>query len=539
MLVSRLRRTPACDSEAGSTLISVLVIMLVLAIGGMTLAVIVTNTTGVLVDSRSTAQSRAAADAGLADAVSLARRGGGLCGLTLNDDLPTPGTSAVPEYDVVSTCDPGSSTVTFSSVGRAGTGETTVEATYNYVTSTVGHGADMVFYSDTTFTSEVITSNGSNGLLSIVIPSGGFTCQVHVPANIITSGDVETNGSCTIDGNVRAGGQVSMTNMTDVIKGNATASATTTANLQGRILGNVALGGGISVGGSSFTFPGAVSVRGNVKLAKASLAGALTIPKANQVEYDGWLTIKHPTATSPRVAGGIVWQDAVPAPAKPTFDPWFDYAYKASDWQPYNGVMFDRIALVNSGDGPWTCNRFNANNPSTSGAAGWREVGALTHPTVIDATACTSLSSNNGSNPDVALGTDVVFVAKSFDLTTLRFTSRTGTTARVWYITNDGVTTGAGAGAPSCSNGAGNIGVNHTDMAGVIAMIYTPCTIRVQGNSKWRGAFYGGGFSYGGGMTFVGDNIALPGMPASDTLPGAGETTVTSLGQLVSRRDAP
>lgn len=526
---------PGSRTDDGSTVISVLIVMLVLGIGGMALALIVTNTTGVLADSRSTTQSRAAADAGLVDAIGLAKRSGSFCGLSLSDALAAPGDD--PTYAVTSTCDTTSRTVTFTSVGRAGDGRTTSRAVYNYTAGSTGHGADMVFYSDTTFTKEVITSNGSNGLLSIVIPSGDFTCQVHVPANLITSGDVETRGSCKIDGNVRAGGSLYMSNTGDEIVGNATASSTSSTTLNGKVRGDLTLGGPLSVGWNGFTYPGKVSVRGNLTLASASIAGTLTIPKANQVEYDGYLKITSPTSTSARVAGGIVWQDTVPVPAAPTFDPWFDYAYQLSDWRPFNGVTFSEIKLAASGNGPWTCNRFNDNNPTTSQAAGWRELGALTTPTVIDATACGSLSSNNGSNPDVALGTDIVFVAKSYDLTTLRFTSKAGVSARVWYITNDGALTGAGDNVPSCSGGAGSIGVNHTDMAGVTAMIYTPCSINVQGNSKWTGAFYGGAFSYGGGMTFVGANIALPGMPASSTLPGAGESTTTALGTLVARRD--
>lgn len=537
MLV-KLRRRLSGHSDEGSALIAVLVIMLVLSIGGMALAAIVTNTSGVLSDARSTTQSRAVADAGLADALGLAKRSGSFCGLALEDDLAASG-GVTPEYSVTTTCDTTAKTVTFTSIGRAGSGETTTRAVYNYTTGSTGHGADMVFYSDTTFTKEVITSNASNGLLSIVIPSGDFTCQVHVPANIITSGDTKTNGSCTIDGNVRAGGQVSMSNSPDVIKGNVTASATTTANLQGQIRGDITLGGPISFGWNNYTYPGKVSARGNVNLASASIAGTLTLPRANRLEYNGSVRVNSPTATDPRVAGGIVWQDSVPIPPKPTFDPWFDYSYSVANWRPFNGVTFTEITLVNSGNGPWTCNRFKDNNPSTSNAAGWRELGALTTPTIINATACGSLSSNNGSTPNVALGTDIVFIAKSFNLTQLKFTSKAGTSPRVWYIVNDGAPTGSGAGVPSCNNGAGSIDVNHTDMAGVTAMIYTPCTINVQGNSKWTGAFYGGAFSYGGGMTFVGANIALPGMPSSATMPGAGTSTSAALGTLISRGDLP
>lgn len=537
MLV-RIRRAVRGRNDEGSALVSVLVIMLVLSIGGMALAAIVTNTSGVLADSRSTTQSRAVADAGLADAIGLARRSGSFCGLELEDTLPAAG-STTPSYSVTTTCDTTAKTVTFTSIGEAGSGRTTTRAVYSYTSGSTGHGADMVFYGDTTFTKEVITSNAANGLLSIVIPSGSFTCQVHVPANIIASGNFETRGDCTIDGNVRAGGSVSMSRTDDVIKGNVTASGTTTANLQGQIRGDITLGSPINFGWNNYTYPGKVSARGNVNLASASIAGTLTIPRTNYAEYDGWQKIQSPTATSPRISGGVVWQTSVPVPAAPTFDPWFDYSYAVADWRPFNGVTFTEITLVNSGNGPWTCNRFKENNPTTSGAAGWRELGALTTPTIINATACGTLTSNNGSTPNVALGTDIVFIAKSFDLTQLKFTSKAGTSPRVWYIVNDGNPTGAGAGVPSCTNGAGNIVSNHTDMGGVTAMLYTPCTITIGGNSTWTGAFYGGGFSYGGGMTFVGANIALPGMPASATMPGAGTSSSAALGTLVSRGDLP
>lgn len=525
MLVKLARRLRAGD-DAGSAIVVVLVVMLVLTIGGLAVASVVTATTGMLSGARGTTQSRAAADAGLADAVGTARRTGNFCALTL--------TSTSPTYSVTSSCAGGQ--VTFTSTGSGGSGGSTkAQAVYAYTSGSTGHGADMVFYGDTTFTKEVITSN-SNGLLSIVIPSGGFTCQVHVPANIVASGTIKTNGGCTIDGNVRAGGLLTMTNTTDVIKGNAIASNTGSYNLQGQILGDITVGGPIGFGWNGFTYPGNVSARGIVNLTSASIAGALTLPSSAEVDYDGWQKVVAPTATSPRVAGGISWQASVPVPPAPSFDPWFSYTYKPADWQPFNGTTFAQIKLVNSGTGPWTCARFMQNNPSTGNAAGWRETAALTTPTIIDATACGTLSANNGSNPNVALNSDIVFVAKAFDLTTTKFTSANSTKSRVWFVVNDGV---SGSASPSCTNGAGNVVINGTDMSGVIAMAYTPCTVSIGGNSGWTGAFYGGGFSYGGGMTFVGASIALPGMPSSATMPGTGTSTGAALGALVSRRDLP
>ncbi len=524
------------SSDEGSTLIVVLVVMLVLTTGALALAAIVTNTTVTLVSSRSTVQSRAAADAGLATAVSTARKTGTFCGMNVGDTLPAGSLNTT--YTVTSTCDTTAKTVTFVATGQAGSGITKTQVVYNYTSGSTGHGADMVFYGDTTFTKEVVTSS-NNGLLSIVIPTGSFTCQVHVPANIIASGDIKTNGSCTIDGDVRAGGLVTMTNTTDVIKGNATGSSTSTSSLQGQILGNIAVGGPLNFGWNGFTYPGNVTAGGSINLASASIGGVATLPKANQISYDGYVNVSSPTASSARVTGGINWLTSVSPPATPTFDPWFDYSYQLSDWRPFNGTTFNEIKLVNSGNGQWTCNRFMQNNPNTGNAAGWTELGTLTTPTVVDTRACGAFSANNGSNPNVALQTDIAFVANSYDLTNVKFTSKNATASRVWFITNDGAPTGAGLHVPNCTNGAGNITINGTDMSGVVAMVYTPCTIAVQGHSLWTGAFYGGAFSYGGGMTFTSGAIALPGMPGSATMPGAGASTTSALGTIVSQRDIP
>lgn len=524
MLVKRLAHQ---DSDRGSMLVSVLVVMLVLSIIVVTSSVLVASTTRSVVGTRSTLEAQAAADAGLADAVAAGMRSGSsVCTLSLTS-------ASAPRYTAAAECPPGAGIVRFTSTGKgADGGVAKIQSVYEYSTTPVGHGADMVFYSDATFTAEVLTSLANGSLLSIVIPSGGFTCQVHVPGNIIASGNVKTNGNCTIDGSVVAGGTFTMTNSTDIVKGNAVASSTSAHTINGKVFGDLKIGGPLAgVGGSVFSFPGSVSVNGDVNLGSASISGSLTLPATSKLVYNG-TTVLAPNS-SPRVTGGITWASPG-APKAPQFEPWFEYAYKLADWQPYGGATFAERKLVNSGSGMWTCDRFNS-WPN----AGWTDLAALTAPTVVDASACSKLSSNNGGNPVVSLQTDVVLVAKNFNLTNLTMRSSGAAQKKVWFVTNDGDTTGAGKGKPSCSNGAGDMIINLTDTAGVLAMVYTPCVIDVGGNSKWSGSFYGGGFSYGGGMTFVGGNIALPGMPASATLPGAGVTTVSKIGSLLSRRDVP
>lgn len=500
--------------DRGATLVIVLVVMLVLGVAAMTTATVVVNTTVGLGHSRETAQSRAAADAGMAVAVAKARRTGAFCGMDIT-------TTTAPQYKVTSTCT--STQVTFTSVGKGvGGGETTAVSVYGYSAGSTGGGADMVFFSNVTFTAEVKTNTLTDGLLSIVIPSGDFVCQSAVPANIIVKGNLQTNGGCTIEGGVVAGGNASMCCGADTIKGGVSAAGTGTANIQGTIGGDLKVGGGIGFGWNNKQIGGNVEAQGDVSLGSSKLMKSLTIPNGKNVSMQ-----------SGSIAGGVLKPTTVTKPTVPTFDPWFEYKYKASDWQPYKGTNFSVITLVNSGDGSWTCNRFNANNPNTVQAKGWRDLGELTTPTIVDARACSNLSSNNGTSPNVALRTDIVLLAKQFDLTSLTFRSQTGYDPRVWFIVEDTTNNGS----PTCSSG--NVGVNHTNVVDITAMIYTPCQVNVQGNSKWTGSFYGGSFNYGGGMDFYGDPIALPGMPETTTSPGNGPSTASALGAVVSQRDVP
>jgi hypothetical protein len=532
-----LRRASSRRDE-GSSLVAVLIIMSVLTILGLVIASIVTATTAQVITSRSSAQARASADAGLSDLVTAAQRGENICRTApWTKGLKVDGRE-VSDYSVRVQCglpDPGKLTLT--STGTAGNSTTVTRAVFAYSAGSSGHGADMVFYGDTTFTKEVLTGMATGDLMTIVIPSGGFDCHVHTPGNIIASGKITTRSDCVIDGSVRAGGVLEMTSTQNVIKGSAQASATGTYNIQGKILGNAEFGGPVSFGWNDFTYPGDITVGGDVNLASASISGRLQIPATSRISYDGWINITAPTSTNARIAGGIAWEPPFDPPQAPQFDPWFDYGYALSDWYPYGGGYFTEKVLSTGGNGPWTCNRFMSNNPTTNQAAGWRELADLTTPTIVDARACGALSTNNGSTPNVALKTDIVFLAKSINLTTVTFTSAAANRSNVWFVVEDGSRTGAGKNVPSCTGGAGSIELNSADMSAVNAMVYTPCTIAVQGNSKWHGAFYGGAFSYGGGMTFVGDAIALPGMPASATMPGEGAASGFVLGALDSMSD--
>lgn len=503
--------------ERGSTIVTVLVVMLTLTVLALSLGSLVIGTTQAAVNARGSIQAKAAADAGISAAVAAARRTGNPCSVSLDATGP-------PAYEVTAIC--ASNRVTFTSTGTgADGGVNTVKAVYEY-TSDPGTGEDMVFYGDTTFTHEVLTYPLDTDLLSIVIPTGNFICQSVVPANIMLSGTFRSQGGCDVAGSVIAGGAVEMTNTPDIVRGTLTASSTSPSRVDGKVLGNLFVGGPLNFAWSGFTYPGTVQAGGAVNLTNVSIAGGLTMPYGSKLEKDGWITIPPTATTDARIAGGIARPTTVTPPPAPTFDAWFDYTFAQSDWPGYQ-----LRTLSKTGTGANTCGYFN-NSPGT----GWKELAKLTTPTIIDARACGTLSSQNGSKPDVKLRADLVFLAKSFDLGSMKIDAASGAEPKVWWIVEDTQANGS----PTCSGGAGNIVVNGTVMGpGMKTMAYTPCVVEVRGGAsgiedEWTGSFYGGSFSYGGGLRFFGSPIALPGMSSGG---GGGEGASGSIGNLISKRD--
>jgi len=403
-------------------------------------------------------------------------------------------------------------------------GRAKTEAAFAYSTGTAGTGADMIFFGDTTFTKEVIAHPLDDSLLSIVIPSGAFTCMSTIPANLVLAGDLNTRGNCDIKGSVVTGSAATMSVDTDRVGGTLTLAGAGSNIIRGSVGAAINARGPIEFGWNGRTVGGNVSSGGNVSLGSAKLAGSLTLPASATLKME-----------SGSVSGGIARPTSVTPPTAPTFAKWFDYKYKLPDWQPYEGGTFTARTLTATGSGANTCANFNSYP-----AAGWPSLGAATTPTVLDARACASLSSNSGTSPVVELKSDLVLLAKSYDLTKLTFTAAPGVTTppRVWFIVEDTVDDDA----VTCAGGAGDIKINGTVMSTAItAMAYTPCTIDIAGMSMdtWKGSFYGGKFNYGGGIQFYGSPIALPGMPSSpsSTIPSA--PSGGSVGALISQRDVP
>lgn len=191
------------------------------------------------------------------------------------------------------------------------------------------------------------------------------------------------------------------------------------------------------------------------------------------------------------------------------------------------------MTLVNSGTGVGTCKYFN-DSPGT----GWTTwLGSLASDTVLDARACSTLSSNNGSSPVVQLKKNVVLLANGFDLTPLKVKASPSAVGKpsLFIVTEDRA---PGDVNPTCGAGQSKLFINGTIIeASVRAMGYTPCSVDVgsMGIDQWSGTLCGGTWAPGGEFTFTADPIGLPGMGAEHGI----SVETRTVGALVRQRDVP
>lgn len=478
--------------DAGSTLVVVLIVMLVLSIGGLALAAVVTNTTSGLVHSRATAESRAAADAGMAAAVAGARRTGAVCDIHI--------TRAQPEYSVTSTC--ADDEVTFRSVGTADDGrKTTLQAVYDYSSSPAMTGeAELVFFnsgSDSVYFTNHVMAQTSGDLATILFPGGGlFECKTVLPGNVITQGSIAGQSGCTIKGSVYAGGQNPFSgyalylNNNDVVEGGAA------------IVGNV------------------------LAAASPGIKGGLTVPKTAKVTAGWGHDLTSPSNDTTHIKGGITWSTTLGAPSAV---PWFDYAAAnlAADWPGY------QILTLTNTSSPYSCSTWTGkfNTFWTSYVTG------LAKNTVVDARACPGgMDTAQGANSTATLGVNLVFIANHYTLGNLHLSPKPGTDPQAWFVVPDTVANAAPT-CPGTSSPDYKIQTDASISVTVHSMMYTPCTITVGNGGTWTGSMYSGSLNDGGDITIYTSKMALPGQWGTGPGGSGSGATVAVLGSLISQRD--
>lgn len=576
--------------DDGSTVVSVLVVMLVLSIGALALAAIVTNTTGVLVSSRSSVQSRAAADAGLAEAVAQGRRGVSVCNMNLSS-------SVAPQYSVTSSCAGGVAAITSTGRGTGGA-VTTTRAVYQLnvaegtldgalVSANGGLNVSSIYVTafdvdgDVVLNAGSLDCNNSTEIQGDVIIRAGtvhLSNYCHIHGDVYASGNVSLSDWTRIDGSVYAMGDLTMSNSARV-GGNALTRGAFSMTSGARVTGDVTAVRSASIDGSSTFVGGSLLAGGTARVNSATVTGAVTsastsassfyaakvgairaagsvtdlqaatvarsvtstktgsVQIAPDVRIGGDLTLAgtYTSWGSGPVIVGTIRQNVtgLTPPAVPTVDTPWQLSVGAFSW---SDLPFDESAWGGAGFGVVvtpTCN-FQGNVSAVAA------INNLSAPTIVDARTCASLKLYAAS---FSIRTDVVFlVPPRVDGQFMKISSADGGPHLFSIISPDATLDQA----PTCS-GSQEIGLSDVLMQDpIVGVTYSPCTIALgqsgSNPSGWNGQVYAGEVDWGGNsssrMALNYQEVNVPGLVTTPA-GGGGPTATSGLGNLISLRDVP
>lgn len=554
------------DHEAGSAVVTVLIVMLVLTIAGLTLAAITVNTANAVVSSRSTAQSRAAADAGLSAALALAVRDGDVCDDTPVESNPVDGDLGDGStYSVSRDCATLSGRVIFRATGKTSSGAVTkTEAVYDYApVPMVEKEPALITRAPLNLSALKIRAVDPSDPATVwVIPEGNgtgdFTCNsggaiagsVYLPAGTVigvggceVTGDVYAEKNVTIGSGTKIHGDlVSLSGKVNVaggstIDGGVFAKGDITFTGGPRIYGDVVSSAGSVTLSGGMTIDGSIHAKLNVVATSVSSRFVQNIYAGNNLKLSGG---------SPAVRDRIIYGGALDIPANPPASAWAVTSVTRSSLQPllatpqlpnapqWQGVtQADLDALVTNGvfqKITWTGNCSYSWYPEHAMIA---KINALTRPTIIDARACTTLDMHNYSGT-MQIKTDIIFVAPSINVQQQSYVSADGNNHRLWFIVPEDP-------ARNCAT-SGKVSIATTRMlpsgatSKISAMIFTQCTADFpNAGEDWRGSVQAGVMT--GNPNYWYTPVGFPG----STAPGEEETETGggggALGDLVSRHD--
>ncbi|MCA0346657.1 MAG: hypothetical protein LCH31_06445 [Actinobacteria bacterium] len=502
--ISRLSIAARLRRDAGSTMVTVLIVMLVLTIGGLALSAIAMNTAVSVTGTRDRSAAQAEVDGAIATKTVELMTGRQSCSTTgeLNGKVHNGPVATTPEVTWTLKCS------VSGTVGKAvleasasvGGEVAKKQSVFSYeATPPPPSYGDMTFFGTpvVTFTTEV--HPGSPGKpMTLVLPKTGFICQGEIWGSVVASGDIRINGpGCQVHGSLTSVNGVIYGNQADAkIDGDITTGGTGTNVVFGTVGGNVHTKGSVSFSESSRTISGSVVSGGNVALKKSNVVGSITMRGSSSFTSAGG------------THGGLIKLAMVPDPQLPNLPPWFEFQYKPSEWPTFTNVITLSSSLPK--ENPLSCEYYNSWPQK-----GWTDLNSITQKTVLDARACSKLSTNAGTSPVIKLPQDLLMLAKAFDTTSSSWSAASGLSEKpsVWFVTED---PNPADNAPTCSGGLGEVKLNHVGTTTSIkAMVYTPCKINIAGNSTFNGQLYGAGWDHGGGINFLPDTVGLPGMSTS------------------------
>lgn len=554
MFVTRLRNDG--KSDRGGALMAVLALTGVTAVIAVTVGTVTvsglqnTNTTAAAVEAR------AAADAGIVAAELALRTENGceaVSGVFVSAGPPA--YRVTTQHDIgggwVDGCPPDTATlVRFISEGyperpvigaNADDFSRSVEAVFQHIPEEIEiPQIDPAIYAYSiqgTLKKFELTSADQTIAADLQIKTGDFACS----NNALVAGDVILgNGTadltaCTINGTLHTsrwadvdGASVIRDDLIAVGTGVASTDNTVRLAAASRVGRDVFSGGSVRLTGSPQS-----TINGNLVAARDTSI-RVVIDDGSRVDGN---TLTSGTLAATGNLGGTRSSAVVGLnpPPLPSVADWVDI--------PWNGVIAGTTwegegFTVGTGSYRWTGDCVMSGTDSR-----WFNLSLLTTPTIIDATGCVGgVRTDNNLNGFLALNTDIVIMADSFDFD--RFRIERGLLSalsprKIYFIVPDNILAPTGVEpVPDCVGESGDITQsNEADIAnGISAFFYTPCRI-YSDRDGFRGQLYGGEVEFGqqAQLTFV--PTTPPGIDFSVGLEPVTQVVGGALGQMLSIRE--
>lgn len=508
MLVKHLRRwvRGRMKGDAGSTLVTVLIIMLVLSVGGIAIAGLVTSSTVSLAQSNSRLQAQAAVDAGIAAQTARLETGVLECGASATEAVGDDATS--PEYEFAFSCNANTATLSVDATVDGATVKRQAVFTINPAGPPPTAGGPGMFYANQLSHlsnyeylpehSEVDIDDFA-GASGVYVSNGNLACWdsngVFPGIVYLKSGNLTLGSGCSVDSDVFVGGSFTIQGGSQVT-GNVFAAGT----------GQNTLGDGTVQG--NFTYRGTFTT--------------WSAPVTSRVK--GAVT-KDATLTPSKFPPIPDWQDVAFTPVSATIPPqaWADAGYG--------------LTVVTGA----ACSKWRTSQEDVSSV-----FASQSGPMVYDVRGCTSkknehdFTTNDGGQKLITLTHDTAIIADSWYLSGARIESNGNVPRTLYLVTPDGNAAQAG---PQCESPAAGSEMGNTSIVEpeVAVYIYTPCQVKMNSaGNVFRGQIYAGDLSFQGGgqIAFAPRNIPGYDFGEAVTPPptpggGTGETTVT----LISTHD--
>ncbi|GEM_PF-5167213 len=543
MLVKRMKTTRGrkLSDESGSTLIVVLIVMLVLAVGATALAGMVINTTGSVATSRDRAQAQAAVDAGIAAQTARLESGDLPCADTSKADVPVIEGTASPKYKFTLTCTGSSATLTVNaSVANAEASHQTVFSVASATPPPTAGGPGLFYtYGMTTRMNSFVfdAANSEVGIDDFVGSGGVYASTGKIecgtdsifPSDIYTkSGSMQIDTGCVVKGNAYIGGHANLNGGT--IEGSLVAPSVEEHRIAGTVGragstdGNVIFGGTLNLNGGK--------VFGSVTAAGSGKSTLDTGTVSGDFRYKGSYGVGG-TAASSIVKGNIIKDGTLTATPLPTIPGWQDVSFvPVSKTQPPKAWVDAGYKLITvEGDACKKWSTYTADITSVTGALSGR--------TIFDVRPCANdLETNSGGSKDFGVNQDVAVIADKWNLSGTNFKSLDGKPHTVFLITPDGNPAAAGPDCKLPAEGSQLVNGSMNDKK-IAVYIYTPCQMKFNGGYL-RGQVYSGNMNFGGGVTIAFAPRNIPGYDfGKDTapMPGSGGSGGAKTFSVVSSRD--